>query len=508
MKIRNTKRVSATANVSAPVGGLNARDSYAAMDAADAVKMDNWFPLTTSVRIRAGYSKWSTGLGTDVNTIMAYNAGTTKKLIAVAGTNFYDVTAGGAVGAAVTTCTNANWQHVNFATSGGFYLSCVNGVDAPKAFDGTTWTNPAITGVTPTELINVTVHMQRQWFIQKDTMKVWYLPINAIAGAATAIDFSSIFKRGGYLMAMGSWTIDSGAGMDDYAVFVTSEGEVATYRGVDPASALTWGLVGTYQIGSPMGRRCMSQYASDLLIITQDGLMPMSKALMSSRVSNKVSLTDKIQYIMSLDISTYSANTGWQCRLFPRENMLLMNVPAGNSANYQYAMNTITGAWCKFTGWDARCWEMYADDIYYGDGLGNVCKAWDTNADDSANINTDIIQAFNYLGTQNLKHFKLARPIFSTTSHAVSIVIGLNIDFNFNQPLSSATFPAAGTSGIWNTSKWNGCVWGSSTGNVKSAWNTSGGIGYCAGMHITTASNNATFSWQSTTHVFEKAIGF
>ena len=140
--------------------------------------------------------------------------------------------------------------------------------------------------------------------------------------------------------------------------------------------------------------------------------------------------------------------------------------------------------------------------------LGNVCKAWDTNADDSANINTDIIQSFNYLGTQNLKHFKLARPIFSSTQSTISVTLGLNIDFNFNQPLSSATFPAAGTSGIWNTSKWNGCVWGSSTGNVKSSWNTSGGIGYCAGMHIATASNNTTFTWQSTTHVFEKAIGF
>ena len=42
MKIRKTNRVSGTANVSAPVGGLNARDSYADMDANDAVKMENW----------------------------------------------------------------------------------------------------------------------------------------------------------------------------------------------------------------------------------------------------------------------------------------------------------------------------------------------------------------------------------------------------------------------------------------------------------------------------------
>lgn len=508
MKIRKTNRVSATANVSAPVGGLNARDSYASMPVEDAITMENWFPLTTSVRVRAGYSKFATGLGAEVETIMAYNSGSTQKLIAVAGTNFYDVTAGGAVGAAVTTCTNSRWQHVNFATSGGFYLSCVNGVDAPKAFDGTTWTNPAITGVTTTDLINVTVHMQRQWFVQKNTMKVWYMPVNAIAGAATAIDFSAIFKRGGYLMSMGSWTIDSGAGMDDYAAFITSEGEVGVYRGIDPASALTWSLVGTYQIGSPMGRRCMSQYASDLLIITQDGLMPMSKALMSSRVSNKVSLTDKIQYIMSLDISTYSANFGWQCRLFPRENMLLMNVPAGSSLNYQYVMNTISGAWCKFTGWDARCWEMYADSVYFGDGLGNVCKAWDTYADSGVNINTNVIQSFNYLGTQNIKHFKMARPIFWSSNSNFAVSTGLNIDFSVNDVVSTTSFTPATATSLWGTATWGTSLWSTGANNLNSSWGFAGGIGYAVGMHMVTASNTTELSWQSTTHIFEKGIGF
>ena len=508
MKIRKTNRVSGTANVSAPVGGLNARDSYADMDANDAVKMENWFPLTTSVRIRAGFSTWATGLGAEVETIMAYNGAASQKLIAIAGTNFYDCTAGGAVGSAVTTGTNARWQHVNFASAGGYYLSCVNGVDAPKLFDGTTWTNPTITGVTATTLINVTVHMQRQWFVQKDTMKIWYLGINSIAGAATSIDFSTIFKRGGYLMSMGSWTIDAGTGMDDFAAFISSEGEVAIYRGVDPSSATTWGLVGVYQIGSPIGRRCMSQYASDLLIITQDGLMPMSKALMSSRVSNKVSLTDKIQYQISLDVSSYSANFGWQCRLFPRENMLLMNVAAGNSLNYQYAMNTISGSWCKITGWDARCWEMYKDDIYFGDGLGNVCKGWDTNADNGANINTDVIQAFNYLGTQNIKHFKMAKPIFLSSNSSFSISTGLNLDFSLTGITSTTSFASAPATALWGSSLWGSAVWASGTNNLQNKWEFSGGIGYTVGMHISTSSNNAELNWQSTTHIYEKGIGF
>lgn len=503
MKIpANTRRTSRTISLPAPVGGLNARDSYADMKATDAVKMENWFPIPMSVQLRAGYTVHSSGLGASVDTVMAYNAGSTQKLIAVAGTNFYDVTAGGAVGAAVTTCTNSRWQHVNFATAGGYFLSCVNGVDAPKLFDGTTWSNPAITGVTVTDLITVTVHMNRQWFVQKNTMKVWYLPVNSIAGAAASIDFSGLFKRGGYLMSMGSWTMDAGSGMDDHAVFISSEGEVAVYRGTDPASTTTWALVGVYAIGAPVGRRCLSQFASDLLIICQDGLMPMSKALMSSRVSNHVSLSDKIQHLTSRDITDFGANFGWQCRLYPQTNMLLLNVPAGNGANYQYAMNTISGSWSKFTGWNAQSWELYKDRIYFGDGTGNVCLGWDGTSDNGSNINSEVVQAFHYFGSQNLKHFKLSRPIFNSNTSNIGLTTGLNFDFNFNEPLSSPTIGTPSTAGVWGVSKWNGAQWAASDA-VKQNWQSSGGIGYCAGMHVSTASKSASLSWQSTTHIFE-----
>ena len=508
MKLRsNGRRVSRSTSIPSPIGGLNARDSYAEMDAKDAVVMENWFPLPMSIQLRHGYSIQSSGLGASVSTVMAYNSGSAQKLFGVAGIHFYDCTTPGAVGAAVTTCTDPHWQHVNFATAGGYFLSCVNGVDAPKLYDGATWTNPSITGVTATDLISVMSHMHRLWYIQKNTMKVWYLPVSSISGAATSIDFSGLFKRGGYLMAMGSWTIDAGSGMDDHAVFISSEGEIAVYKGSDPASVTTWGLVGVYQVGSPIGRRCVSQYASDLLIISQDGLLPMSKALMSSRVNNKASLTDKIQHLMSQDVSSYGVNFGWETTLYSQANMLLMNVPAGNGANYQYAMNTISGAWTKFTGWNAQCWEMYQDGIYFGDGAGNICKAWDTFADNGNNITSKVIQAFNYFGSQNIKHFKMCRPIFNSNTSSIGVVSGLNLDFNFNEPTSTPTFSTSSV-GVWGVSKWSsGAVWGSDN-TVRNSWQTSGGVGYCAGMHLSTASKITDIQWQSTTFIYEHGSGF
>ena len=113
-------------------------------------------------------------------------------------------------------------------------------------------------------------------------------------------------------MAVATWTIDGGQGVDDLLVFVTSWGEVIVYKGTDPSSASAWALVGIWQIGAPVGRRCFMKYAGDLLIICQDGVYPMSGALQSSRVNPKVALTNKIQLAVSEAVTSYGSNFGWQ----------------------------------------------------------------------------------------------------------------------------------------------------------------------------------------------------
>lgn len=54
-------------------------------------------------------------------------------------------------------------------------------------------------------------------------------------------------------MAAETWTLDSGEGLDDYLVVTTSEGQVGVFRGTDPTSVATWGLVGVWNLGEPIG---------------------------------------------------------------------------------------------------------------------------------------------------------------------------------------------------------------------------------------------------------------
>lgn len=492
-----------------PLGGWNARDALGEMEATDAVYLINYFPYASYVGIRKGYSQYSTGLPSQVESVMAYASPTSRKLLAASGSAIYDVTSGGAVGAAaVTGLTNARWQHVNISTSGGSFMYMVNGADKPLLYNGSTFvavdgvSTPAITGVTTTSLVHVNLFKKRLWFVEKNTLNVWYLPVDAVGGAANALNFQSIARRGGYLVAMGTWTIDAGEGVDDMAVFATSEGEVIVYKGTDPSSASTWALVGVWQLGAPIGRRCFYKYSGDLLYISQDGVLPLSGALQSSRVNPRVALTDKIQSAMSTAATTYGSNFGWQLIYYAKQNALMLNVPVvEGSSQEQYVMNTITKSFAQFQGWSANCWEIFADEPYFG-GNGYVGKAWDTLADNSTNVNGNAKQAFNYFGSPGLqKNFELLRPILLTNG-APNILASVNVDFQDDTPTNLLSFSPSSAS-LWDSAIWDSSTWGSGL-NVSKEWQGATDVGYCAAVRFQSASQGIELRWVSTDIVFKK----
>lgn len=498
-----------SASIPAPIGGWNARDALGEMDPKDAVSLVNFFPATTDVLVRKGYSQFATGISGQVESLLAYSGGANKDFFAVASGSIYDVSAGGAVGAAaVTGLTNSRWQYVNNTTTGGSYLQAVNGADKMQVYDGSAWHVDGdgapydITGVNSNTLININVHKFRVWFIQKDTLKAWYLPTGAIGGAATAFDLSGTAMLGGALVSMFTWTIDAGYGVDDLAAFLTTQGEVIVYRGTDPATANTWALVGIWRIGTPIGHRPCIKFAGDLLIICQDGVYPMSGALQSSRTNPKIAVTDKIQFAVSTSISSYGSNFGWQLLQFPRENMLFLNVPVQEGLNQQqYVMNTINKSWCNFTGWEANCWELFNEDPYFG-GDGFVGKAWDTFSDDGDNIPADGLQAFNYFGTPGqLKRCTMIRPTLFTDG-APSASMNVNVDFDTSDTTAPLSFTPS-SYGTWDLALWDSGIWGSDL-SVSRQWQGATGLGYALAPRLKTASSGIRVQWVATDLVMEK----
>jgi hypothetical protein len=367
-----------------------------------------------------------------------------------------------------------------------------------------TYTTIGITGIDSSTFINVNLFKNRLYFTQKNTLACWYLDVNSIGGTANPLYFGSIARNGGFLQAMGTWTIDAGQGADDYAVFVTNMGEVIVYNGTDPTTAATWALKGVWQLGQTFSRRCFFKWGGDLLLLTQDGLVPLASALQSSRLDPRINLTDKIYYPISQACTNFYANFGWQIQYFASENMLILSIPT-NSGMEQYVMHTITKAWARFTNIQAYCWEVSGDNTMHFGGDGYVGNFYAATSDAGSNITASVQQAYSYFDNpgQN-KRFTMVRPILQSDGGLPSVLCGLSTDFQPIDNSGAITFnPSSLSVGVWDTAKWDGNNWGGGLITTK-IWQGVSGIGFTGSINLTAVSQGIELHWASTDYIMEK----
>ncbi len=500
-------QTSAVTSYPAPTGGWNARDALAAMPPNDAVDLENWFPLTSYVEIRGGYTSQSTGMTNDGKTLAVYNGFTTNSMFCLTDSGVYDVTVAGAVGSSLAARTNGKHQWVDFGDGSNNYLILCNGVDKPLYYNGSAWvavdggTSPALTGVTSSLLIYPFVSKGRLYFIQTASLSFWYLAAGAAGGALTEFDLSSVAKKGGYLMAGATWTVDGGDGPDDRVVFVTSEGEVIVYAGTNPSSAASWALVGVYELGKPLGRRCLTKFGGDLILITQNGAFPLAAALQSASIDYKVALSFKIERAFTEAARTYGGVFGWEPIIYPARSALIVNVPHAEGGEHeQYVMNTETKSWCKFLEWDAEDFAVFNSDLYFTTGT-TVQKAWTGTIDGVNDIIAYGRTAFSYFGRTGLeKQFSLFRPVLSTNG-PINFLTDIDVDFR-DQNMTGTAIYSTISGALWDVGLWDVGVWAATTEVVKQWTSPSTYPGYAAAGKIKIATNALTVQWMSSDFVY------
>lgn len=478
-----------------PVGGWNANESLASMMPTEAVELVNFFPRPTYVQTRPGsecawiikgqslktLSTWK-GLDGDEHLVFFSDEGA---YIAASGLGSVTTDADLASRAART---NGRHQWIQFGDGTNNWLMAFNGVDKPFYYDGSSVvevdgvSTPAITGLTTTDLISAAVFKERVLLIRKDRLGFDYLPAGAAGGAASFFDLSSVADLGGYLMAIAVWTRDAGNGPDDYAVFITSQGEALVYAGTDPSSANTWSLVGTFRIGKPIGRKCVLKYGADPLVLTIGGVFPLSALLKSGDERERFAVSYKIQSAFSKAAATSSAVTGWTMVSYPEQDMLLVNVPRSETgARDQFVMNTISKAWCKFEGWRAQDWCTYQGGLYYCKGSA-IYQAWKRSTDEYTSLEgygtNDVYpegraitytarQAFQDWGSPAIKAPLMFMPLIEA-KFAHDYVVGVDTDFTTTAFLDMADEETE-TVGRWGLGHWGVARWGSGE-SIQKRW--------------------------------------
>jgi len=474
-----------------------------------AFTLENWFPTATGVRMRRGSDPFAQiGNGVDsVASMFAYVNGNNKKLFAATASAIYDVSSPAvpldvlltddlgenlvddlgnfivgqsSVGSPVVGSLGGGaWSAVQFATAGGVFLRTVNGIDTPLVFDGATWaTTPAITGVDPTTLSYVWVHQRRLFFIKKDSLSAWYLPADSIGGAAVELPLGGVFTRGGSLLFGSSWSTESGDGLNEQCVFVTSEGEAAIYRGTDPSVAANWTKVGVYRIGRPLGPKAHIRAGGDLVIATDIGFVPLSQAVQRDYVALSPSA---ISYPIETawNDAVASGSFGWSCEVWPfRQMVLVAPPPSSGSPAQMFPANARTGAWGLYTGWDGTCLQLFGTRLLFGSTSGKIIEAEVTGADQGLPYTSVCVPLFDPLKAP--ASLKTSLTMRATLRAPSEIVPRLSLQGDYKVSLPSPP-DAAGVSsqGVWGGGIWGSSQWGApAVLNVYQRWQSVGGSGY------------------------------
>ena len=514
MQTVQKRNKSLTYTLPAPVKGLNKRDSIADMECAYAIVMDNYIPYEDKVALRKGYVLHAP-FADKVETLASYKYGENSALLAISGHKIYNVSSKNNVFAypdvflSDTACQTVQYKN---------YLYIMNGTDIPKVYyvdnqgieHMTDWGFEA-DNLNAAAIVSGCVSKQRLWFIEKGTLRVWYAE-NAgnISGTLQCFDLSQVCRFGGQLAAVANWTRDGGQGIDDLTVFITTEGEALIYSGSNVNDADDWKLRGSYKIGRPIGYNCCLPYQGDVVIITQDGYIPLSGALFADKANYApISFSDTIRDLVIKRTKMYASKRGWQAVIYSSGGYALFNVPL-HKGYEQHVINVNTGAWCRFTDINSLCWGEFEKRLYFGsdDGVYLFDEGYDDNGEP---IIGEVAQAYCDLGTPNLKKVQLINP---RTKSLYKYTLIIYTDADMQNGRSEYCENIGNGGGVkWNEAKWSSenysvSKWeNSGQDDMHSQWICNSVTGYKIGLVFKTSTSGNHIEWFETVVRYEPGNG-
>lgn len=468
----------------APIRGWVLNENMTIPQPAGALVLDNWICTTTGILARGGSAR-HVPIGSAVTDLFTYRSGSAEVFFGATATSIFDIStfSDTAPTAAITGQLSGKYSTAQFGTAGGDYLYAVNGTDDAQLFDGASWvaiddvSTPSITGVDTNTLSHVWAFANRLFFVEKNTKVAHYLPVDSIGGAANEFSLAGVFKRGGSLLFGATWSLDAGDGLDDKCIFVSTEGEVAVYEGTNPGSAASWRKVGVYQITRPLGPKAIMQAGGDLIIATENGLIPISEAIRRDAAALELGAVSRVitPYWQQLVAST--GGNPWEIVKWPQKNIMIISQP-GDQNKTALVANLQTGGWSRFTGWDTQCLGFYDESCFFGDSDGNVFRMETGGSDNGIPYSCVYLGQHEDLGAPGVeKTVPQMRATFKTET-PINPAISAKTDYDESLSLSpSSGLEDTGLS-LWDDALWDVDFWGAGgVPEVKARWSSVGKTG-------------------------------
>jgi hypothetical protein len=339
--------------------------------------------------------------------------------------------------------------------------------------DTDTWAPASVSGGpapgdhTPFE--HVMVWKNRVWLVEKESGNAWYTDVGSFEGPLTRFSFGNKFRYGGELVALYNWTFDSGFGPDDFLVAVSAGGDVMAYQGTDPSNSSTFGLIGGWFIGpTPAGRRVADEFGGDLHILSTYGLTSMASLMKGMGDTATTNVSSKISRFISSAMAARRNDRGWEVRLHPTVNSIVILDPA----DIQYVYNTETRGWSIWRNvpmlssdeWHGNFYFGTADNrvFQYTDYLDNVLIPDPTETvavPDPVPISFSLLTSYQDFGESAVfKRIQYVRPVWISSGQP-SYTATPRYEYSLAEAAQPGIIPSTSDS-AWDVAIWDDAVWG------------------------------------------------
>lgn len=360
-----------------------------------------------------------------------------------------------------------------------------------QLFGAITGTKPDGSPLLTSDFSYVWAYKKRLFFILKDSLNVAYLPVDQITGAASIIEMGAEFSLGGKLMIGATWSLDYGDGLNDNCIFMSDEGEVVVYNGINPATPADWRKVGRYQTGKPRGPKGFIRGGGDLVFATNIGFLPLSQSL---QVDYSILSASAVSYPIETawnEAVQLRSTENWDCIVWDENQMVVVSIPTVNEQPpAMFVSNARTGAWAQFTNWSGTCLEIFNGRLFFGSQNGLVVEAWVTGLDQGIPYTATYIPLFTDFGNSGAEKIGGMARVQTRGPYSIVAQLSTQVDYIINLPAPPPASPIQEGS-QWNVGIWNASTWGTQQApKWQGDWQSVGNIGYglAPAMQVTSGS--------------------
>lgn len=318
-------------------------------------------------------------------------------------------------------------------------------------------------------------YRNRLFFIQSNSMNAWYLGINSVGGVLAPIPLAGSATKGGKLLWGATWSLDAGDGIDEKCVFCTDQGEVLIFTGTNPSDSANWRQEGRYSLSPPLGMNAHLQIGGDMLLLTVDGIIPLSQAITKEAGQLELAmLTRTIKRAWREEVNLKRA-WPWSIKKWDEYGALFITTPGGlPGKRLCLVANNATVAWSRFVGYDATCFIRMRADLFFGTQDGIVMQADRTGYDDGVPYVATLVggwEAFGAPGGQIVWH--QARASFhSSAFEPFQPRLAATIDYEVVLPTPPPAGPDPGVLEVWDQGLWDASRWDQPSAGLGPVRNT------------------------------------